>query len=213
MKKILILINIVIACIICGCNQNSLKEYDSIILTKGTFKWVEKCQDNFPDSLYDNGSDFYPIFSPKSIVKISDKNIAFYLDEYKNENKGYFKATLSKKQYLEFERLFTKVDFNNFLDSSFVHKNHQMIYDGFNYFLFIISESKVKRIDFIDAIIYKNDFLRFVTFIDSLDDKIILSRLNDSLSIKSDFDTLKISIVKSLKDKMPIVKKDVEIFE
>jgi hypothetical protein len=191
-----------------GCNSNNQHKlvYDKIVFTKGTFQQPYLEKDNIPDTII--VKQFYPftIFASRSIVKIEGSSAVMYFNEFGNSNKGYYKATLNDSIIDITNKLLGDIDFTNIIDSSRIPKPGSYTYDGFAYYLFLTKNGKTKEISFIDAKYYRHNFSVFVSFIDSLENKVNMVKLIDSIKTKQEFDSLKKSIVDKINGSLPPLK-------
>ena len=187
-------------------NSDEIISFDKIILTKGTFRLADEFQENFPDSMEFKSPESYFVFDARSILKITNREFVVYLDEYQNGNRGYYKGVLNDTTVNRFNKLINKVKLNSIEDPILMSNNKNMIYDGYSYFLFLTNKNKTERIEFIDPKYYKKEFFELINFLDNLDEKTILHRLQDSTKVNDEFNELIYSIVHSQRDKFPHLK-------
>jgi hypothetical protein len=195
-----------------GCNSHKPHKlvYDKIVFTKGTFQQPFLDQENAPDSM--NGKPSYPytVFASRSIIKIENSTALMYFNEYGNSNKGYYEASLNDSTIDIANKLIRDIDFDNIIDSSLVPEPGSYIYDGYGYYLFLTKNGKTKEISFIEAKYYRPGFSAFVNFIDSLGNKVNMTKLTDSMNTKYAFDSLKKSIVDNNRVSVPPLKRSIQ---
>jgi hypothetical protein len=196
--------------VFCGCsnfNKNDKLVFNKLVFTKGQFHTFSEENDECPDSML--GKPVYGpnFFASRSIVKIEGNIAILYLNEYGNSNKGYYRTPLNDSLVSMVNKLFRKVDFNNIIDSSRIMSPGSSTYDGYAYYLFLTMNGITKKTEFSDVNQkqkqYHNDFSAFVNLIDSLEVKLNLTRLVDSTNTKIEFDSLKETLVKSIKGSNP----------
>lgn len=176
---------------------------NKLVFTKGIFI-VKDPLENFPDSVNGTPAEVYTIFKSRELLKIVGRRAFFFINEYGNSNKGYFRAEVDDSTINLINKYLSEVNFNDIIDSSVSpHWEKDLIYDGYSYLLFLEYRNKTSRVEYIDVPLYKKQFTSFANLIDKLDRRLKLERLADILKLKSEFDSLKKAIVLNKTKDMP----------
>jgi hypothetical protein len=193
-------------CILTGCSKSEKHAklaVDKLVFTKGLFV-IRDPLENSPDSVNAIAPEVYTIFKSGEILKIVGRNAFFYINEYGNPRRGYYRAEVDDSTINLINKYLSEVKIDDIIDpSASPHWKEDLIYDGYSYLLFLKDKNKTSKVDYIDFPVYKKQFVSFANLIDKMDGRLKLERLEDSLKLKSEFDSLKKTMVFEKTKDMP----------
>jgi hypothetical protein len=192
--------------ILTGCSKPEKQAelaVDKLVFTKGTITFRDGLED-FPDSVDGRPAELYSVFKAREILKIVGRNAFFYINECGNPRRGYYRAEVDDSTINLINKYLSEVKIDDIIDpSASPHWKEDLIYDGYSYLLFLKDKNKTSKVDYIDFPVYKKQFVSFANLIDKMDGRLKLERLEDSLKLKSEFDSLKKTIVLEKTKDMP----------
>lgn len=192
--------------ILIGCSRpvkHAELSVDKLVFTKGLFV-IRDPLEYSPDSVNAIPPEVCTIFKSREFLKIVGRNAFFYINEYSNPHKGYFRAEVDDSTINLINKYLSEVKIDDIIDpSASPHWKEDLIYDGYSYLLFLKDKNKTSKVDYIDFPVYKKQFVSFANLIDKMDGRLKLERLEDSLKLKSEFDSLKKTIVLEKTKDMP----------